>query len=321
MTSYADIKKWRHQEMRAVSTNHQQLNEFHDEIMKATVQIAIKKVQSERGEPPAPFVFFLMGSAGRFEQSVWSDQDHGIIFNGDDYCEPYFLALGKEITEGLAAVDYELCDGKVMALNPRWCQSLDKWETQITEWLQEASWESLRHFCTFFDSRVFIGDEKYLDDLKDLAFNTIEANPKLNIRFVENVEFIKKGIGVLGQLLPELHGTESGSIQLKQTTFYPYVNALRLLALKNQVYTAPTLLRFRELKKRYEWIEEYETFFERLLEFRLHFRRDADDYDAVHLLPLELLNKDEKQELKKMMKKGYKLLSEVKSTIEKECSP
>lgn len=75
--------------MNIISTDHEKLNLFHDELIKKTVQLAMEKVQGDWGDPPAPFAFFLMGSAGRFEQSVWSDQDHGIIFAGSPSCKSY----------------------------------------------------------------------------------------------------------------------------------------------------------------------------------------------------------------------------------------
>ncbi|MRH43806.1 hypothetical protein GH741_14100 [Aquibacillus halophilus] len=321
LNSYADIKKWRKQELVTVSTDHQQLNELHDEVIKKTVAISMDKVQRELGKPPAPFAFFLMGSAGRFEQSVLSDQDHGIIFNGSDDNQFYFLKLGSEITEALAEVGYERCDGLVMSSNPLWCQSIEGWTSQISDWLDEASWQSLRHFSTFFDSRVLVGETDFLTELKQEAFSILKKQPRLYLRLVENVDFVKKGIGIFGQLLPELHGEHSGAIQLKQTTFFPYVNSLRLLALKDSMFEPSTLSRFKELSPNtYPTIKNYEDDFIELLNFRLHFRKNARNYNEVHLIHLDALTKKDKQHLKKLMKQGYKLFSETKLLMVKECS-
>ncbi len=301
-----------------VSTNHDELNHFHDELMRKTVECAMEKIQREWGNPPAPFSFFLMGSAGRFEQSVWSDQDHGLIFDGDRECEDYFLKLGKEIAHGLNIVGYPLCDGNVMASNPLWCQSLHRWKQQISEWLMEASWTSLRHFCTFFDSRVLIGDRQFLTDMKSHAITMINSHPKLYLRFVENVDFIKKGIGIFGQLLPESYGEQSGSIQLKQTTIFPYVNSLRLLAVKEGILDSSTLSRFHKIKDIYPSIYRFEKYFVQLLHFRLHFQQDAQSYQQVHLIPIGHLTRNDKKELKLFMKKGYELFSHTKKRIVNE---
>ncbi|UFT99658.1 DUF294 nucleotidyltransferase-like domain-containing protein [Radiobacillus kanasensis] len=321
VSRYKAIKKWRYEKMKDVCTNHFELNALHDEVMKRTVHESIRKVEGEWGCAPAPFAFFLMGSAGRFEQSIWSDQDHGIIYQGEMKHQSYFLALGEEIKNGLVEVGYEECDGKVMSSNPLWCQSRIDWKGQIMSWLEEASWQSLRHFSTFFDSRVLIGSDDYLEELKQCAFLIIRENPRLYKRFIDNVDFIKKGVGVFGQLLPELHGEQSGSIHLKKTVFFPYVNALRLLALKEEITSPSTLSRFETLPEQmYVLIGKYEQDFMKLLAFRLRSRKDARNYKEVHHIPLHTLTKEEKHELKLLMKTGYKLFSETKAILEKECS-
>lgn len=317
---YTEMKQWRKNKMEAVSANPFTLNEWHDEIIRITVKRALDQVQSERGAPPAPFVFFLMGSGGRFEQGIWSDQDHGLIFHGGPHCQDYFLTLGKEIAVGLDLVGYELCDGNVMASNPMWCQSIHGWKQQISDWLTEASWTSLRYFSTFFDSRGLIGDNRFLHDLKDHSFSMIHDHPELFLRFIDNVDLIKKGIGVFGQLLPEFRGEQSGQINIKQTTFFPYVNALRLLALKEKIDVPSTLSRFQKIKHLYPYIHSFEPYFIQLLYFRLHFQQNARSYQQVHFISLDDLSKKDKKELKWLMRKGHDLFSETKKIIEDGCS-
>lgn len=318
--SYTELYQWRKNQIQTVSNDHFELNHFHDVLIEKTIKIAMKKVQGERGNPPAPFALFLMGSAGRFEQSVWSDQDHGIIFNGDESCLDYFLALGAEIRDGMVETGYELCEGRVMSSNPLWCKSIKAWKEQITSWLNEESWESLRHFSTFIDSRVLIGETHFLDEAKQEAFTFLENNPHLYHRLIENVEFVQKGIGIFGQLLPERQGEHSGSLKLKQKVFFPYVNAARLLALKENMLVPSTLSRLQNLPDHYREVKQYEADFQRLLDFRLHSRKEAKSYKEVHLIPLRTLSKSEKKELKWLMKRGYSFFSKTKSIVEKEGS-
>lgn len=319
MKNYGRLKQWREQNVSSVIDDPQKLNQFHDDLMKKTVGVAVKNVESEWGLPPAHFAFFIMGSAGRSEQSIWSDQDHGIIFEGSDENQEYFLRLGEEITEALSHVGYDYCDGKVMASNPLWCKSLDSWMKQIESWLEIESWESLRYFSTFFDSRVLIGDHNFLDKLKRNAFIILDQNPNLYIRLIENVSHLRKGIGVFGQLLPAMTGEETGQLNIKEKVFFAYVNSLRLLALKEKILAPDTLSRFEQLpKENYETIMKYRNEFLKLLHYRLHFQKDAKNYEKVHLLNVERLSKQEKQELKQIMKRGYKLFSETKAMIEKD---
>ncbi|OIJ16793.1 hypothetical protein BKP37_04485 [Anaerobacillus alkalilacustris] len=321
MKSYEELKQWRKQYIHSVSWDHQKLNSFHDELMKKTVQIALEKVEGEWGHPPTHFAFFVMGSAGREEQSVWSDQDHGIVYDhSTKECQEYFLKLGEEITDGLALVGYERCEGNVMASNPFWCKSLSEWKTQINIWFDKADWESLRYFSTFFDSRALYGDDNLVDKIKVYAMKKLDEQPFLYKRMYENVGFIKKGIGIFGQLLPEQKGEDAGCINLKQTIFFPFVNSLRLLALMEKITSSPTLERFQQLPEHFHSLKTYQADFMKLLNYRLYFQKEATNYKKVHLLNIKALSTNERKELKKMMKKGYKLFAITKDIIEKRCS-
>ncbi|UOQ49219.1 DUF294 nucleotidyltransferase-like domain-containing protein [Gracilibacillus caseinilyticus] len=317
--NFTDIKDFREAHIHQQS-NHDELNEFHDEIMRKTVQLAMKKMEEEQGEIPAPFAFFLMGSAGRSEQSIWSDQDHGIVFDGSETHQHYFLQLGEKIVDGLEIAGYEQCDGKVMSSESRWTKSVYGWKKQVVDWLEEESWQSLRHFSTFFDSRVLVGEARFLQELKEETFQYIDNNPKVMPRLVDNVDFIRKGVGVFGQLLPEQSGKMSGQINIKTTTLFPYINSLRLLALCNDLHQAPTMSRFDNLKSKYPFLSDYQILFNNLLAFKFEFTNDVEEYEEVHYIPLKELSKRHKQELKEFMKKGTELFDRTKHTIEEECS-
>lgn len=315
---YEEIKQWRGEMIECVAKNHFDLNSFHDQLIHHTFHLAKVNIESEQGPPPAPFAFFLMGSAGRFEQSLWSDQDHGIVFEGEQEDQNYFLKLGEEIREGLAIVGYERCEGNVMASNPLWCQSVELLQTQMAEWLKRAEWQTLRHFQIFFDSRVLAGEKDLLMQVKKAVFEVLDGDPALYGRLFDNMNYVKKGVGVFGQLLSEFSGDKKGYFNLKQTAYFPYVNALRMLALFQKVNAPSTLSRFQALAPVYPVIAGYENDFRLLLQQRLDLRKDAQSYDNVHLLSLRDITKKEKHELKMRIKRGQQLYSITKSIIKEE---
>lgn len=320
MHRYEELKQWRMKKIVSIVTDHKKLNQFHDQLINKTVQVALAKIESEWGPPPTHFAFFVMGSAGRSEQSVWSDQDHGLVYESEAGFQGYFLRLGVEITKGLAVVGYEECDGNVMAANPLWCKPLTKWEEQIEVWLEEGDYKSLRFFSTFLDSRVLVGDEALLARIKDVAFRKFAKQPYLYRRMYENVGYIEKGIGFFGQLLPREKGEDTGTINFKQTILFPYVNSLRLLALVAEISTTSTLKRFDNLPENYQEIKAYETDFIKLLDYRLYFQKEAQNYQKVHLLHVNSLSSREKENLKTLMKNGRQLFKKTKQIIEKRCS-
>ncbi|MDE5414633.1 DUF294 nucleotidyltransferase-like domain-containing protein [Alkalihalobacterium chitinilyticum] len=320
VNTYEQLKGWRMSSIEQVKYDHTKLNEFHDELITKTVKAAIENVTSEWGPPPAHFAFFMMGSAARFEQALWSDQDHGLVYlSTNDREKDYFLKLGKEISTALACVGYVRCDGLVMASSERWCKSLLSWNAQIQDWIEEESFETLRHLLTFFDSRVFIGNPSLLDELKDVIFLNLKENPSLMQRFYENVERRKKAIGVFGQLLVESYGSHHNVIHLKNTVLFPYVNSLRLLALQEQIKAPETLVRFEQLPDQLIEVKKLRETFARLLQFRLRFQGNEQSYETIHLLKVDKLTSNEKQELKEYIRSGARLYKLTKKHIDKGC--
>ena len=237
---YTTINAIRANGLSDASFSNEQLNHFHDLIYEQVIAAALSKLSKKYGDPPSPFSFFVMGSSGRMEQSIWSDQDHGLVYTSNsDEAHEYFLELGKEISEGLELAGYKKCSGSVMASNPLWCKSMKDWEEQLSHWVGESTWESIRHLLIFADARSIQGDPGLVSILKEKAFDKVKKE-QLLLRMLENTMHLKKGVGVLGQLLVESHGPFSGSINLKESAFFPFVNAARLLSFYDGIRETPT---------------------------------------------------------------------------------
>jgi CBS domain-containing protein len=312
---YLKVGRFREAQIKQVSRDHYRLNELHDEIMNQVLDISMKQVFPRIGPPPSPFSFFVMGSAGRLEQSVWSDQDHGIIYcDQSDEIKAYFLTLGKEISKGLYLAGYPYCAGGVMSSNPFWCKSKSEWEGQIKTWALAASWESIRYLLIFIDGRSVYGRHKLLEGLKNIVFQAVK-NEHLMSRISNNTLNLKKGIGVLGQLLVETHGKHTGSLNIKEIALFPYVNTVRLLAIKNNLLKTSTLSRFEKLQVPDK--ESYKEMFLKLLNYRLLFSNQKD-YESGHYLPVDILTKEQKNEVKDIIKHGALLHQSVRKSIEME---
>lgn len=303
---YSNINAIRVKALSDATFSNEQLNHFHDLIYDQVISAAVSKLLKEYGSPPSPFCFFVMGSAGRMEQSIWSDQDHGLVFktNSKD-AQEYFLKLGKEISEGLKLAGYKKCSGSVMASNPLWCKSLKDWENQIGLWASESTWESIRYLLIFADARTIDGDHSLLNILKEKAFHEVKRE-QLLLRMLHNTMFLKKGVGLLGQLLVETHGPFTGSLNLKETAFFPFVNAARLLSFYEEIKETSTLYRISLLSEAvmpHKYKSLFSNNFSALLDYRLKHGSHRD-YDSEHYVNINKLTKDEKKALKEIIKVG-----------------
>ncbi|HEY2420083.1 MAG TPA: DUF294 nucleotidyltransferase-like domain-containing protein [Neobacillus sp.] len=320
--SYIEIRQYREQQMSHVARNHLKLNQLHEENLLQVVNLSIKNISEEYGPPPSSFSFFVMGSAGRLEQSVWSDQDHGIIYHvQDDVAKSYFLTLGKEISKGLHDVGYEYCIGNVMASNPLWCKSFSEWEQQLGDWISEASWESIRHLLIFMDGRSVYGEPLYVDQLKKIVYQGVHKE-HLFKKILNNTMYLKKGVSVLGQFLVENHGPYSGFLNIKEIALLPYVNAIRLLAIKENILETSTLARLDQIPEK--WMNSsakdlYRDSFIKLFHYRL-LSGNHLDYSSGHYVPINQLTKEQKKEIKDIIKHGSELFYFAQRLIEKDDS-
>lgn len=131
-------------------------SDMSDKIFNRTVELCLCTMDA----PPCPFAFIQTGSAGRKEQSLFTDQDNAIIFadEGSSTGTEYFVALGKKVNHALNEIGYHLCKGGKMAGNPEWCQPLSVWKNYFSGWISAPGPEEMVGISVFFDFRHCYGD-------------------------------------------------------------------------------------------------------------------------------------------------------------------
>ncbi|MGM0873435.1 MAG: DUF294 nucleotidyltransferase-like domain-containing protein [Bacillota bacterium] len=321
--SYESIKKWKDDHIHQFELDTKRLNEFHDEMMRSASKLALFHLENTYGLPPCKYTWFVMGSGGRLEQGIISDQDHGLIYEDDtEEASEYFKMLGEELSKGLHHIGYPYCEGKIMSSNPLWCKSIVDWKSQLFHWMEEKSWESIRYLQIFYDSRSIVGENDFVKELKRYIFNYQEKNHKLLQRLMDNIQHIKHSVGPLGQIYVEPSGKYEGCIDMKKAAFLPYVNAIRILAIKEGLVETSTLARIDCLSENNAYREEllhYKHNFEKLLEYRCFLFTHAESYDDVHYLKISNFSKTERREIKNILRDGKKLHQYVQGIIDKGC--
>nr|WP_106779720.1 DUF294 nucleotidyltransferase-like domain-containing protein [Lysinibacillus timonensis] len=316
MESYESIKQWKEQNIASFLDTNASLNYFHDQVMLKVLEVAKSKMQVV--QPPCAFAWFVTGSGGRNEQGLISDQDHGIVYETSNLVNDlYFKNLGDEISYGMNYVGYPYCKGLVMCSNPIWNKSLAQWEMQLVNWLEDKSWDAIRYLQIFFDARVLYGSTYFLHHLKSVILQYQKNFPNLLKRFVANMKLVKSVIGPFGQIIVEQHGVYQGCVNLKYAAFIPYVNSIRLLSIKEGIYETSTLERMNILaqKEEYQTLVRYsEVNFTNLIRYRMKLT-DASSYDDTHYLNTKKLSKEQRKELKLILKDGKRLHDEVLSLL------
>lgn len=216
--------------------------------------IAIHRAIQEMGsEPPCPFMFMVMGSEGRNEQTLKTDQDNAIVFDGDEEAhQPYFLALGDKVNRMLDAYGFDYCRGDIMARNPKWCRNLAAWKGYFTRWVNTPDPMAVMHTTIFFDFRHAYGDARMAEELR-AHLNTI-------LQKRSDVFFYHLAQNTIGNAIPlGLFGRfkyPSGVGLDMKKAMLPAVNYARIFALKKGISETNTIRRLRLISESGELSKE-----------------------------------------------------------------
>lgn len=124
------------------------------------------------GEPPVPFCWLVLGSEGRREQTLRTDQDNALVYEDPPpvlrkTAERYFQAFAERVVDGLIRLGYPRCPGGSMASNPKWCQPLDVWRGYFRDWVRDTTPEHLMYSSIYLDFRAVAGTEHLAGALRD----------------------------------------------------------------------------------------------------------------------------------------------------------
>ncbi len=218
-----------------------------DAILKKILDFAIEKA----GPAPVNFVFMIMGSEGRGEQTLKTDQDNAIVYQdvSDTMTEEvneYFLALGDQVCTWLDAAGYDFCEGNVMAKNPKWCQPISVWKNYFNSWIHTANPENLLDASIFFDFRGGYGDMELITQLRDFLFSSLGGWAGFFRHLVENALYFRPPLGFFRNFVVESKGEHRDHFDIK-SAMMPIVDFARIYALKNKIEETNTLERLHRL--------------------------------------------------------------------------
>jgi CBS domain-containing protein len=194
----------------------------------------------------------ILGSDGRFEQTLKTDQDNAIIYEDvppdrQKAVSTYFLRFGERACTLLDQAGYTFCTGGVMAKNPSWCLSLSKWKKNFSSWIHAASPEDLLHASIFFDFRCGYGDATLIDRLRTFLFDSLGEWRGFFRYMSENALHFRPPLGFFRNFVVEPKGKHRSKFDIK-SAMMPIVDFARIYALKNKIQATNTLERLYGLK-------------------------------------------------------------------------
>jgi CBS domain-containing protein len=193
------------------------LSTVNDAIIVNSIEIVGKKL------PIDDFVWINMGSLGRKEQVLATDQDNALI-----YIKKPLLKFADEVNKTLARIGIPECPGDYMASNEKWNKDLSSWKNYFKNWFNNPTADHARYLSIFLDMRPVFGNENiYKELIESLRANVTDQAIKA---LAHDAVHIEPPIGIFG-----IRGLHKG-VNLKTYGIYPIVNGVRVLAIDNDIF-------------------------------------------------------------------------------------
>ncbi len=192
--------------------------------------------------------WLALGSEGRLEQTLATDQDNALIFTAGGEPEPArqrFLAFAQEVNVALDACGVPLCKGEIMARNPKWCLTLDEWRVVFTDWIRNPQPEALLNASIFFDFRALAGEAGLAGDLRATVLRAAADNASFRRAMAENALRARPPLGLLRDFTTDGSEAFPGTLDLKAFGARPFVDGARTLALAHRLPATSTAARLR----------------------------------------------------------------------------
>ncbi|MCI4666545.1 MAG: DUF294 nucleotidyltransferase-like domain-containing protein [Bacteroidia bacterium] len=285
----------------------QVMTEINDALIKKAVELSLRKMD-EAGEirPKEAFCFMSLGSEGRGEQLLRTDQDNAIIYEDPpeemkEEVAAYFLKLGTHITDVIEACGFAHCKGEIMASNPKWNVSLSVWKAHFRDWMYTPDPEALLNSSIFFDFRGAFGKISLVEELTSYLHESMDTARGFINFFAANAVKNPPPLSFFRNFIVERGGKNKDEFDIKARGMMPITDAARVLILSYKVpeitHTMKRLEKLAELEpQNAEVYQEAAMAYGLMIRYRaLHGFRNRNSGRFIHP---DSLNKIEKQTLK-----------------------
>ena len=209
------------------------ISEINDTLIRRAIQLSLLELAGNGMEPPVPFCWLALGSEGREEQLLRTDQDNAILYGdpGEDGegAERFFLELGRLVVDILVEAGFQRCPGDVMASNPKWNQSLAEWKRCFSQWIREPENVAVMHTNIFFDFRPVYGEQSLAAELKGHIFERIKVDRGFLSFFALNATRNPPPLSFFRNMIVERTGEHRDAFDIKARAMMPLADAARVL--------------------------------------------------------------------------------------------
>ncbi|MCA3173313.1 MAG: CBS domain-containing protein [Burkholderiales bacterium] len=209
-------------------------------------QRLITLLAHEHSMDVSQFCWIALGSEGREEQTIATDQDNAIVLADDcSMDQDKVLDFALAVNQALAELGFPLCKGQIMASNRSWCLKASAWAQLFADWIAQGDPQQLLHAAIFFDFRALAGQTSLVAPLREKVAHRAMSTPRFLKQMADNALRNRPPAAWAGDWLEALLNSEKEPVDLKLHGTVPLVDAARIFALSSQITVTSTAQRLR----------------------------------------------------------------------------
>ncbi len=189
--------------------------------------------------------FVLLGSEGREEQILRTDQDNALIFE-DGFMPEDVDEVTEQFIAALDEIGFPRCEGNVMIINPKWCKSLSEYKKDIHQWIEHPSYDGFMDMAIFFDSMAVAGNMSLHETLQTYLILQVANQKHILPHFAKSIDSFESPLGLFSRFASGGKGHEN-EIDIKKGALFALVHGVRALALEYGMTQTNTTLRIKAL--------------------------------------------------------------------------
>ncbi len=239
----------------SVPALHSNCTEYRDVLAERAMELVAAEMVSNGSPPPElPYALISMGSDGREEQTLITDQDYLIVYGdgGGEDADDWFRRFSELLVERLVEVGFKKCTGDIMPSNPTWRGSMHQWNRKllaIVRYEYEDYGKNLMDLIVLSDARFVAGDKVLAHELVELIRRLEKDYFHVLWGMAKAATEMRLALGFLKRIWTEGSGEHKGEFNLKLLAWAPLVMNIRIISINQGIPATSTLERIQLLHK------------------------------------------------------------------------
>ncbi|MGB1227126.1 MAG: putative nucleotidyltransferase substrate binding domain-containing protein [Poseidonibacter sp.] len=262
----------------------------------------------------------VMGSEGRGEQILKTDQDNALII--DDDCtlsDDEILKFTHDYTEHLVDFGFPRCEGNIMVSNPYWCRRKKDFKDLIYEWITKPSGDNFMNLAIFYDAMAVTENRAMLTEIKEYIFKIGSTSKTFYMHFAKIIMDFDVPLGFFdGFVFDSKNKEHNNEIDIKKGGIFIIVQSIRTLSLEHKLMRLNTIKRIKELQERGEFDEEFASELIEAFKFLLtiKLKSNLEKMDSGEIID-NYINPDNLNTMEKdLLKDSFKIVNRLKKKLE-----